>query len=97
MTNIEFLQLAEDELQDTFEYYEYQQKNLGLRFVDEVYKSVKLISFYPNAWTKISKNTRRCLIKTFPYSIIYQNRSDKILVVAIANLHRKPDYWIDRL
>jgi hypothetical protein len=29
--------------------------------------------------------------------IIYQIREKEILVVAVANLHRKPDYWKDRI
>ena len=28
---------------------------------------------------------------------VIQIRKDEILVVAIANLHRKPDYWKDRI
>jgi len=94
---VEFLELAERELDDAFEYYEYQQKELGYRFVDEVYNSINLIELYPLAWSKSSKDTRRCLVKTFPYAIIYQKRNDMILIVAIAHLHRKPNYWIDRI
>ncbi len=97
MPYVEFLEIAEDELHDTFEYYEYQQKDLGYRLVNEVYKSIELIKLFPEGWSKISKNTRRCLVKSFPYGIIYQIRGDKILVVAIANLHRKPNYWVDRV
>ncbi len=41
MFDVEFLELAEDELHDAFEYYEYQQKDLGYRFVDEVYKAIE--------------------------------------------------------
>jgi len=36
-------------------------------------------------------------VKTFPYGVIYQEREDFILIVAIANLHRKPNYWAERL
>jgi hypothetical protein len=30
---IQFLELAQNELDDAFEYYEYQQEDLGYRFV----------------------------------------------------------------
>jgi len=96
MLHIEFLTLAEDELQDAFEFYEYQQENLGYRFVDEVYNAIELIKFYPEGWSKMSKHTRRCLVKSFPYGIIYQQLNDTIVIVAIANLHRKPNYWVGR-
>ena len=95
MPLVEFLDLAQNELDDTFEYYEFQQENLGYRFVEEVMNSLELIVAYPEAWTKSSSSTRR--FKTFPYGIIYQKRDNLILIVAIANLHKEPDYWVSRL
>ena len=47
MINVEFLDLAQKELDDTFDYYEYQQNDLGLRFVQEVYNAIALIKSYP--------------------------------------------------
>ena len=97
MIKVKFLELAQKELDDTFDYYEYQQSDLGFRFVQEVYNTISLIKSYPSGWSKVSANTRRCLVKTFPYGIIYQERKDFILIVAIANLHRKPNYWVARI
>jgi len=94
---VNFLELAQIELDETFNYYEYQQKNLGLRFINEVEKSIELIKYYPTGWHSLSQNTRRCLVKNFPYGVVYQVRENYILVVAIVNLHRKPNYWIERL
>ena len=39
MIKVKFLELAQKELDDTFDYYEYQQSDLGFRFVQEVYNS----------------------------------------------------------
>jgi len=44
----------------------------------------------------MTQNSRRCLVKNFPYGIIYQEKENYILIIAIANLHRKPNYWINR-
>lgn len=93
----EFLDIAQIELDESFEYYELQQSKLGYRFVYEVRNSIERISYFPVAWQQITKNTRRCLVKNFPYGVIYQILENKILIVAIANLHRKPDYWKDRI
>jgi hypothetical protein len=93
----EFLDIAQKELDDSFEYYEFQQKKLGYRFIDEVIKSLERIKFFPHTWQKITTNTRRCLVKNFPYGVIYKIYDEKILIVAIANLHRKPNYWKDRI
>ena len=96
MLPIKFLDLAQNELDDAFEYYESRQEKLGYKFIKEIIYSLELIKAYPNAWTKNSKQTRRCLVKTFPYGIIYQKTDDSILIVAIVNLHKKPNYWVER-
>ena len=97
MVTVDFLPLAQSELDDTFEYYEFQQSDLGYRFIAEIRNSIELIVAYPEAWTKSSKRTRRCLVKTFPYGIVYQYKDDAILIVAITNLHKEPDYWVSRV
>jgi len=97
MIEVRFLEIAQKELDDAFEYYEYQQADLGYKFVQEVYRAIGLIKSYPLAWSPSSKNTRRCLLKFYPYGIIYQKRDDLVLIVAVANLHRNPDYWAKRV
>ena len=96
--NISFLDIATQELDDAFEYYEYQQQNLGSRFIFEAQNTIERIKHYPKAWHSFSHNTRRCLVKNFPYGIIYQEKANNlILIIAVTNLHRQPNYWIDRL
>jgi hypothetical protein len=94
---IKFLDIAQLELDESFEYYEIQHSKLGYRFVNEVKNAIDRISYFPFAWQQITINTRRCLVKTFPYGIIYQILDDTILIIAIANLHQKPNYWKDRI
>jgi len=96
MLQIEFLNLAQNELDDTFDYYEYQKKDQGYHFIAEVKQTLELIKMYPKIWTRSSKHTHRCLIKGFPYAIIYQKREDVILVVSIMNLHKKPRHWASK-
>ena len=94
---IRFLETARIELDDAIEYYNYEVPGLGGAFLTEVLNALDRIGKYPEAWQPSSKRTRRCQIRRFPYGIMYQIRKDEILVVAIANLHRKPDYWKDRI
>ena len=41
-------------------YYEERQAGLGLEFAEEVYATVARIIEYPDAWSPLSQNTRRC-------------------------------------
>jgi plasmid stabilization system protein ParE len=93
---VEFLEAAQTELDQAFEWYETQQKELGVQFLNEFDSAIRRITTYPEAYTLIDKDIRRCLVKRFPYGILYDIGVDKIIVIAVAHLHRKPDYWIDR-
>jgi len=94
---IEFLSIAELELKDAFNYYNEQSEGLGFEFLLEVQKTIDRIIQFPEAWTKLSKRTRRCRYKRFPYGIIYQIREDLILIIAVMHLHRKPNSWKERI
>jgi hypothetical protein len=60
---------AKIELQEAINYYEEYQFGLGLKFAREIYSTIQRIIHFPEAWSKLSKNTRRCLTNRFPYSI----------------------------
>lgn len=94
---IRLLNVAQKELDESFEFYEEQMEGLGYDFLAEILATFKRIKLDTEAWTPFSDRTRRCLVNRFPYGVMYQVRTDEILVVAIAHLHRKPDYWINRI
>lgn len=94
--NYHFHPAAEAELNDAVDYYERCQEGLGLEFAKEVEATIRSICAFPHAWTPLSVNTRRCLMKRFPYGIVFQNKGDEIIVVAVMHLTRKPGYWSER-
>jgi len=94
---IRFLEVAQIELDESFDYYEEQIEGLGHDFLKEILAAIKRIKTNPNAWSRLSKKTHRCLTNRFPFGVIYQIRDDEILIVAIAHLHRKPWYWMNRI
>ena len=94
---INFLKIAQVELDDAIKYYNFEVPGLGDAFLTEVLNALDRIGRFPEAWHPCSKRTRRCQTRRFPYGIIYQIREKEILIVAVANLHRRPDYWKDRL
>jgi hypothetical protein len=87
---------AEAEFGRAVEYYEQSQPGLGLEFAEEVYATVARIIQYPDAWSRLSKNCRRCLVNRFPFGVIYQVKSQALRIIAVAHLHRRPGYWGER-
>jgi plasmid stabilization system protein ParE len=95
--NVEFLEAARAEFIEAAEYYNEKQEGLGLEFSDEVRSTIERIIQYPEAWSPISKRTRRCRTKRFPFAVIYQVRGDTLLIIAIMHLHREPQSWKSRI
>lgn len=94
--NYRFHPEAEIELNEAVDYYDGCQNGLGLEFADEVRAVIETICRFPSAWTPLSENTRRCLLKRFPYGIVYHPKGGEITIIAVMQLNRKPDYWIKR-
>jgi plasmid stabilization system protein ParE len=93
MNTVKFLEIAQDELDNTFEAYVYEKAHLGQAFVQEVRDVLERIKTYPDVWKKSSIHTQRCLLKSFPYAIIYQIRDEDIIIISIMNLRKKPTLW----
>jgi toxin ParE2 len=95
MTGI--LKAAQQELDEAFVYYESQVPGLGSEFIEEFEKAAQRIEQFPEAWHPFSSHTRRCQLNRFPYGIIYHFDETGVVILAIAHLHRKPNYWRERL
>ena len=94
---IRFLEIAQIELDEAVAYYDYESPGLGKKFLQEVLDTLDRIGRFPRAWHPCSNRTRRCQTRHFPYGVIYQIQETEILIIAVSHLHRKPDYWQDRV
>lgn len=94
---VEFIEPALIELDDAIEFYNLQSIGLGDIFFKEVLRTIDLISNYPNMWSPNTKNTRRAVLRKFPYNLIYTVLDKNIFVIAVAHQYREPEYWINRI
>lgn len=97
MRNIHFLEPAEEEMLNAAFFYETQAKNLGVDFLYIIENTLQDISKKPLQWPVIDYGVRRRLINRFPYAILYKLDDSRIVIVAVMHLHRRPNYWIERL
>jgi len=63
----------------------------------EIGASLKQIASHPQLYPVFTRNTRRRVLEGFPYSVIFQEKADLILVVAVAHAKRRPGYWKARI
>jgi len=78
-------------------WYEDQMAGLGYDFLAEIDEAVHRITTWPEAHAILKGTLRRCLVRRFPYGIVYGIDEQTIVIVAIAHLHRKPFYWTHRV
>jgi hypothetical protein len=87
---------ARRELREAVRYYNAQRVHLGEEFRDEVWETIQRIKNFPVAWHPLSVSIRRCQMNRFPYGLIYEPSGDEIVIIAVAHLHRTPEYWRSR-
>ncbi len=94
---IRLLSTAAIELDEAVAWYAAQSPGLEQRFLDEVDVAGKLIAEHPHAWHPLGEGIRRFRLSRFPYGLVYAVESDEVIILAIAHLHREPEYWRSRL
>jgi hypothetical protein len=52
---------------------------------------------FPDSGRPFGRRLRRTLVRGFPYGLLYRVEPSRILIVAVAHLHRRPGYWRSRL
>jgi plasmid stabilization system protein ParE len=93
---IEFSPEAQAEVVDAVHYYERQVSGLGARFRAEIGDALKRLQHWPLAAPVERGDIRRLMLSRFPYKLLYSVETDCIYIIAVAHLHRAPEYWIER-
>lgn len=96
MERVSYHRLARRELNEAAQYYESESSGLGAAFLDEVEDCTQAIANFPEAGPLITEAIRRRLLLRFPYALLYTIKSDRVRVLAVMNLKRRPMYWVGR-
>jgi len=97
MRPVIFLPEAEEEMNEAARYYESHASGLGIDYLSAVEQAVASISESPEMWPKLEGELRRRLVRRFPFGILYYVEISAIIIVAVANLRRRPGYWKGRI
>ncbi|MCA1743782.1 MAG: type II toxin-antitoxin system RelE/ParE family toxin [Desulfonatronovibrio sp.] len=88
---VRILSAAANDLFKAKGYYESQSDGLGADFLNEYEKTISRICKFPQAWIRLNPHLRRCLMRRFPYAVLYTVMEKEIVVTAIADLRMDPD------
>ena len=92
-----FAEAAKLELIQEVEFYENKEAGLGARFLASIREVVSRAILYPLTGSPYRKNTRRLLVKDFPFAVIYRSHTDGVVIFAVAHLSKRPGYWRSRI
>jgi plasmid stabilization system protein ParE len=91
---IEILDRAKQDFLDGFRFYEEQSEGIGRYFVDSMMADIESLHLYAGVHAK-QFGYYRMRARRFPFAIYYRVKDDRILVHAVLDCRRNPD-WIRR-
>jgi plasmid stabilization system protein ParE len=76
----------------------YRERNVtaAAAFEAEIAEAMERIAAAPEHYPRYREESRRFLLRRFPFAIIYRVGTDHIEIVAVAHGRRRPGYWKGR-
>lgn len=97
MKRLTYLSVAEAELAEAANYYGSKQSVLARELLDAACECELLIRRAPELCGFYDRPFRSARIERFPYRLIFREEEDRIVVVCVMHLSRRPGYWKDRI
>ncbi len=88
---------AYDEMFESARFFEEKSAGLGSDLIDAIQNSLSRINKFPESGTVEQGNIRKCLVRGFPFTVLYEIHQDQIFIAAVMHQHRRPGYWKKRL
>jgi toxin ParE1/3/4 len=95
--SVEFHEAAFAELDAAFDWYFVRSRRIAAAFLDEIDRALYLIATSPQTWPASHQDTRKFVLKRFPFLVLCREKAAIIQVVALVQGHRRPHYWKTRL
>lgn len=96
MKRARFVADARREFLTEVAFYNEAQPGLGSRFTTAVEEAAVRATTFPLAGSPSIADTRRVILKGFPFSLFYRPEGDGIVIFAVSHHARHPGYWVGR-
>jgi plasmid stabilization system protein ParE len=87
---------ALEEFKTAVSWYLARSESAAHNFVSDVDQAVELILESPLRWPVFDYQTRRFVLRRFPFAIVYREKETAIQILAVAHGRRRPGYWKKR-
>ncbi len=93
---VRFFAAARAELHAETKYYAAIDPELATQFVAAIERILSMALAFPLSGTPAPDDSRKLVVKRFPYNVVYRIVNDGVMIVAIAHHAREPGYWRGR-
>lgn len=90
---VQFTAAARTEAMEAFDYYFERSERVAARFMDCLESATNWLSKHPTTGMRLSARTRRYLMKTFPYLVVYRIETDALWIIGVVHEKRDPVNW----
>ncbi len=97
MKKIRILTPARHDLVDGFRFYETQAEGIGRYFLDTLYSDIESLRVNGGVHPLCIGSYHRLLSKRFPYSVYYRIEGGIVLIYAVLDNRRNPEWIRKRL
>ena len=88
---------AEADILDAALWYEQRAPGLGTEFLLAVDGTLAEVARLPERFPVVYRESRRALLRRFPYAVYFVASSDLVSVVACMHARREPRRWEERI
>jgi hypothetical protein len=85
------------EAKEAADWYAERSLSAAMNFKSELRLAEDNVTVQPETWSAYLHGTRCYRLNQFPYGLVYIERGDRIIGIAVAHLKRRPGYWRQRL
>jgi plasmid stabilization system protein ParE len=87
---------ADAEVAEAARWYDSQERGLGREFLRSFRAATALLRRNPFQYQKVTMESRRVLLRRFPYSVFYEVHGNEVVILACFNTGRDPQHWQER-
>jgi plasmid stabilization system protein ParE len=87
---------AEADIRDAHQWYKRRADKLGEQFKRSLDACFGRVAENPHSYPVVYSETRRALIRRFPYSVFYIVELSEIVVIGVLHTRRDPKSWQSR-
>jgi plasmid stabilization system protein ParE len=93
---IEYLKGARLDFDQSFDWYAKRSARAAIRFAWSVDEAINSISADPGRFPSTYAGCRFASLRRYPFSIVFREEVDRVVIVAVAHAKRRPGYWRKR-